>query len=255
MWLPSQDVHNAVSERRTLSAGIVFKSQRVKVLIREICFVDLFQEYCLLSFFIIYRFQSKPWLNVIHILYSNNFDKGRMKEKLYNIMLFKEFFISFYVINYKGSHSCGSTTATVTGDKAPLDPDVTNPCTTQALASNEYFFAYSKDHTKFIHCDVWLNAWVTSCPPSLVWNQQSHACIADQHHEASNPCTQEQLDNGITMFPHPDPHKYIHCDSGLNQWVQSCVGGTVFDFASQTCVWENVLVGWLEQLLFVLMSL
>lgn len=163
-------------------------------------------------------------------------------------MLFKECFISFYVI--KGSHSCGSTTATVTGDKAPLDLDVTNPCTTQALASNEYFFAYSKDRTKFIHCDVWLNAWVTSCPPSLVWNQQSHACIADQHHEASNPCTQEQLDNGITMFPHPDPHMYIHCDSGLNQWVQSCVGGTVFDFASQTCVWENALSGWRELWLF-----
>lgn len=142
----------------------------------------------------------------------------------------------------QGSHSCGSTTATVPGDKAPLDPDVTNPCTKQALASNELFFAYSKDPTKFIHCDVWLNAWVTSCPPSLVWNQQSHACIVDHHLETSNPCTQEQLDNGITMFPHPDPHKYIHCDSGLNQWVQSCVGGTVFDFSSQTCVWENALL-------------
>ncbi|XP_061188685.1 uncharacterized protein LOC133196852 [Saccostrea echinata] len=142
----------------------------------------------------------------------------------------------------QGSHSCGSSTTTNTGDKIPLDPDVKNPCTAQSLANQEMFFPYSKDNSKFIHCDVWGNAWVMNCPQRLVWNQNNHACIEDTH-VSSNPCIQDQIDRGITMFPHPDPHKYIHCDTGLNAWVQSCVGGTVFDFKTQNCVWENAQFG------------
>ncbi|XP_062579673.1 uncharacterized protein LOC134241654 [Saccostrea cucullata] len=142
----------------------------------------------------------------------------------------------------QGSHSCGSSTATITGDKTPLDPDVKNPCTAQTLANQEMFFPYGKDNSKFIHCDVWGNAWVMNCPQNLVWNQNNHACIEDTH-VSSNPCIKDQIDRGITMFPHPDPHKYIHCDTGLNPWVQSCVGGTVFDFKTQNCVWENAQFG------------
>lgn len=145
----------------------------------------------------------------------------------------------------QGSHSCGSTLTSINGDKTPLDTDLTNPCNHQTVSNQEFFYVYIKDNSKFIHCDVWGNAWVMDCQDGLIWNQQSHACVEDHSHpDLSNPCTQEMLENGITMFPHPDPHKYIHCDGGLNQWVQSCVPGTVFDFTTQNCVWENANLGW-----------
>lgn len=51
-----------------------------------------------------------------------------MKEKLYNIMLFKEFFIFFYVINYKGFYFCGLIIVIVIGDKVFFDFDVINFC-------------------------------------------------------------------------------------------------------------------------------
>ncbi|XP_062612911.1 uncharacterized protein LOC134274667 [Saccostrea cucullata] len=141
---------------------------------------------------------------------------------------------------HQGSHSCGSTTATISKDKTPLDPDMANPCTAQALINHQFFFAYSRDNTKFIHCDVWGHAWVMLCASNLVWNQESQTCIEDTH-TSSNPCTQDQLDKGITMFPHQDPHKYIHCDNGLNPWVQSCTSGLTFSFSSQNCVWDSVV--------------
>lgn len=111
--------------------------------------------------------------------------------------------------------------------------------------NHQFFFTYTRDNTKFIHCDVWGHAWLMQCPSNLVWNQQGQTCIENTH-TSSNPCTQDQVDKGITMFPHQDPHKYIHCDNALNPWVQSCNSGTVFDFASQNCVWDTSasIVGW-----------
>lgn len=117
--------------------------------------------------------------------------------------------------------------------------------------NNLFFFPYTKDKTKFIHCDVWGHAWILNCPSNLVWSQQTQTCIEDTH-SSPNPCTQDKLDQGITMFPLQDPHKYIHCDNGLNPWVQSCVAGTVFDYASQNCVWQsNSILGWLTKMIVV----
>lgn len=168
----------------------------------------------------------------------NTFELKKWKFILLILLRIKRL-VNWYITPLlKGSHSCGSTTTTITSDKTPLNPNLSNPCTAHALMNNQFFFTYTKDKTKFIHCDVWGHAWILNCPSNLVWSQQTQTCIEDTH-SSSNPCTQDKLDQGITMFPLQDPHKYIHCDNGLNPWVQSCVGGTVFDYASQNCVWQS----------------
>lgn len=140
-----------------------------------------------------------------------------------------------------GSDSCGSAQVT-SGDKVSLATDLTNPCTPQSLISQQFFFAYPKDNTKYIHCDVWGHAWVSNCSSHMVWSQAKQTCTPDVH-TSTNPCTQDKVDQGYTMFPHHDPHKYIHCDNALNPWVQACTPHTVFNFDSQNCVWETAPVG------------
>lgn len=141
----------------------------------------------------------------------------------------------------QGSDSCGSAQVT-SGDKISLATDLTNPCTPQSLINQQFFFAYHKDNTKYIHCDVWGHAWVSNCSSNMVWSQAKQTCTPDVH-TSTNPCTQEKVDQGYTMFPHHDPHKYIHCDNALNPWVQSCTPHTVFNFDSQNCIWETAPVG------------
>ena len=123
-------------------------------------------------------------------------------------------------------------------EKISLGSEVTNPCTPQSLINHQFFFAFPKDKTKYIHCDVWGHAWVSNCSSNMEWSQAKQTCTPDVH-TSSNPCTQDKVDQGITMFPHSDPHKYIHCDNALNPWVQACTPRTVFNFDSQNCVWET----------------
>ncbi|XP_061188684.1 uncharacterized protein LOC133196851 [Saccostrea echinata] len=142
----------------------------------------------------------------------------------------------------KGSDSCGTAQVAVGGDRVSLDSDLVNPCTPQSLINHQFFFSYPKDNTKYIHCDVWGHAWVSNCSSNMVWSQSKQTCIPDVH-TSTNPCTQDKVKQGYTMFPHQDPHKYIHCDNALNPWVQSCTPKTVFNFDSQNCVWETAPVG------------
>lgn len=62
-----------------------------------------------------------------------------------------------------------------------------NPCTAQAIQSNNLFFPHS-DPTKFIHCDLVGNAYVMQCPSNLVWSQMTSNC--------QSPYVANQLNGG-----------------------------------------------------------
>lgn len=57
----------------------------------------------------------------------------------------------------------------------PQTQPFNNPCTTQQLSGNHYYFAHP-DPTKFIQCDNAGQAFVVSCPSGLVWNQYYEVC-------------------------------------------------------------------------------
>ncbi|XP_045166832.1 probable endochitinase [Mercenaria mercenaria] len=68
----------------------------------------------------------------------------------------------------------GGGTATNTGVVIGTGT-MTNPCTPQAVQSNNLFFPHP-DPTKFIHCDLVGNAYVMQCPAALVWSQLTSNC-------------------------------------------------------------------------------
>ncbi|KAK7495804.1 hypothetical protein BaRGS_00013024 [Batillaria attramentaria] len=51
-----------------------------------------------------------------------------------------------------------------------------------------------------------------------------------------NPCTEENLDNGIMRHPYPyDSTKFLQCDLSGNVYVTSCPNGVVFNTESREC--------------------
>lgn len=143
---------------------------------------------------------------------------------------------------HQATHSCGTVSETIDVDKVPLDPDLPNPCTREAILANNLFFTYPRDSKKFIHCDVWGHAWILNCPSGQIWNQAAHTCTPDPLNQGGsttsggNPCTKEALQNGQFFFPLPDRTKFIHCDISGNAYVQSCIPNNVFDPVSSVCV-------------------
>ncbi|KAL4225899.1 hypothetical protein ACF0H5_013887 [Mactra antiquata] len=52
-----------------------------------------------------------------------------------------------------------------------------NPCTPQALAAGNIYFAVSGDDTKFIECDMLGHANILPCPDGLVWDESRLSCV------------------------------------------------------------------------------
>lgn len=99
---------------------------------------------------------------------------------------------------------------------------------------------------RFIHCDLWGNAWLLSCPALQVWDQAQLTCVLDHPTvvvttkrpiTVVNPCTPENLAQGILFHPYPCDHtRYIHCDVSGNYYVQACPGGLYYDPTTYICV-------------------
>ncbi|KAK7487973.1 hypothetical protein BaRGS_00020718 [Batillaria attramentaria] len=128
-----------------------------------------------------------------------------------------------------GYASPGST------DRVPLPSSYPNPCTPEHIQA------------QFIHCDLFGDAWLQSCPSLEVWDQIQQTCVADRptaqpattrsHSTLVNPCTSEAEAAGKQFFPYPCDHtRFIHCGVAGAYWVQFCPGGMYFDPATYICV-------------------
>ena len=154
-------------------------------------------------------------------------------------------------------------TSCTTGPKTPLTSTMTNPCTVSNLMAGRFFFPYSQDKAKYIHCDVWGKAWVMNCPLGEVWNQPTLTCelltttptptrptVSGSDFTCcptcplhTAPCTDANL--AANKFLHPlrgDRHHYIQCDlTGRMYCPMPCnpsIGGGLdfFDPQTSTCV-------------------
>ena len=158
----------------------------------------------------------------------------------------------------------------IPASKIPPTSTAVSPCTVNNLKAGKFFFAYSKDNTKYIHCDVYGKAWVTSCPTGEVWIQSKATCEPTTSTTVSplpiasgagfvccptcplhtTPCTDANI--AANKFLHPikgDKHHYIRCDrTGKMYCPMPCnpkLGGGLHYFDSQTsrCVDRSLLPG------------
>ena len=135
--------------------------------------------------------------------------------------------------------SCNQGAVDVT-KAVSLGPDVTNPCTSANLAAGNLYFPNPTDHTQFIHCDLFGNAWVKKCPPGQSWYQYLKTCSPKprdgSRHTAANPVS---LCQGVgEMYTHPtDSSKFVHCTGKGRGVVQMCPANLIFSLSKRACDW------------------
>lgn len=147
--------------------------------------------------------------------------------------------------------TCGFTTSTGPGGHI-LPANYPNPCTPEHIAAQYFFFEYTPDRSKYIHCDLWGNAFLEQCPVQQVWSQANTVCVEDRpsqptattHRPVVNPCTPAALAAGHYFFPYPCDHtRYIHCDISGIYWVQFCPASMFFNPSTSTCATEDPQLG------------
>nr|AYK39577.1 peritrophin [Ruditapes philippinarum] len=171
----------------------------------------------------------------------------------------------------------GPTVAPVPGTQ-PITNTGDNPCTPEALAAGNIYFAVKGDETKFIECDMLGHPNVLPCSSGLVWNESRLSCVYKFQGSGSgstgtgtgtgtvtggtggttgtgtgtggtgtgnlaNPCTQETIAANKLFFPHPDSTKFIQCDFWGDVFVVSCPAGFIWNQYSETCASAFVNVG------------
>ena len=95
------------------------------------------------------------------------------------------------------------------------------------------YFEFPGDHTKYIHCDVWGHPWENKCQEGMSWEQDLLTCVPESTY---NPCL-HHVPGTPYLYPHDcDTHKYIHCDTNHESFIQSCQLDYLFLPDSQTCV-------------------
>ncbi|XP_045165186.1 period circadian protein-like [Mercenaria mercenaria] len=163
----------------------------------------------------------------------------------------------------------GTTMAPMPGTQPGTQPAVANPnnpCTPDALAAGNIYFAVKGDDTKFIECDMLGHANVLPCSSGLVWNEGRLSCVykfvgsggsgtgtggistggtgtgtvtgtgtGTGSGNLDNPCTPETIAANKLFFPHPDSTKFIQCDLWGDVFVVSCPAGLVWNQYSETC--------------------
>ncbi|KAK7487970.1 hypothetical protein BaRGS_00020715 [Batillaria attramentaria] len=129
----------------------------------------------------------------------------------------------------------------------PLPAGYPNPCTPEHIQAQYLYFDYPPDHQLFIHCDLWGNAWLQSCPSLQMWDQKAQTCVADRPsvhltttrspHTFVSPCTPEAEAAGKSFFPFPCDHtRFVHCGVAGAYWIQFCPGGMFFNPETYICV-------------------
>ncbi|XP_067667602.1 uncharacterized protein [Haliotis asinina] len=152
------------------------------------------------------------------------------------------------------SHGCGSAiAATELPGRHILSGNISNPCTAHDIRTGLLYFTHPKPD-RFIQCDTWGNPWVQLCPSSFVWDQTQLTCVSPELLSSKtttatsvsvtkiqtsltttlDPDICEHPD-GVGIYPHPDPTKYIQCLLG-RELVQQCPPGQLWREALMSCV-------------------
>ncbi|XP_064616192.1 uncharacterized protein LOC135480311 [Liolophura sinensis] len=135
--------------------------------------------------------------------------------------------------------------------RVPLDPNLANPCTVEAILAGQMVFADVSDKTKFITCDVWGDAWISDCPDGLIWGPKDMQCVVDNsigqvqgqgflEANVPNPCTKEKITAGQFFFPYPYAQdRYIQCDAWGGAYVLLCFPGGRWSDTAKMCLIGN----------------
>ena len=130
----------------------------------------------------------------------------------------------------------GADTSCLPG-KQPLNSSIANPCSVSALLAGIFFFKYTPDETKFIHCDVWGKPWLLRCPNGEVWDHPLLTCVRNTGYRS--PC-RNLGPAGPFFYPHPCDHqKYIQCDDHDQEFVRMCNPHYVFNPNIHKCDARN----------------